>query len=151
MSELNSLQADGIEYFSAVTAGVLQGSPLRGALFITAVDSLVAELVVRVPRAEGLARACAGDTPRVLGNIRLLGDLASVFSNAEVASGLALHPAKGAVVPRGPGIGCAGFRPERFSTLCRSGAVQCRAAVMNWRERCRRIVRAARPIQADAR
>lgn len=75
-SELHVLQADRIEHFSAVTAGVLQVSPLSSALFVAAVDFLVAASVTIVPRAEDFVRGCADNTAGVLGDIRLDGDLA---------------------------------------------------------------------------
>lgn len=50
---LQLAQAGGVCLFSRVTAGVLQGSPLSGSLFVLVMDTLVAALTEAIPSGLG--------------------------------------------------------------------------------------------------
>lgn len=101
-------QGTGVVHFSELGSGVLQGSPLSGALFVLSMDSVVVvALGAVVPLGAGLVQACADDAGAVLVGIARLLPLAAGFAEAEEAAGLALNRRKGHV---GPLIGAASPR-----------------------------------------
>lgn len=89
MMTLHLAHDGGIELFSLVMAGVLQGSSLSGSLF-----TLVTALASVIPPSKGGVWACADDIAAVLQTVADVGVLEPVFSDMAAASGLGLHPEK---------------------------------------------------------
>ena len=77
------------------TAGVAQGCPLSGLLFVLTTDCITRALhSTLTAQRTGMVRACADDLALVTANTAPLGEFAAVLRRADAAVHLALHPSK---------------------------------------------------------
>lgn len=65
-STLVVVGAGGMESFTNLTSGVLQGSPLSALLFVLATDLILEQLSLALDPVGGMLRACADDIGTVL-------------------------------------------------------------------------------------
>ena len=89
-----------VEILFVILAGVLQGCPLSGILFVMCIDPLLNKFnpeVVATKRAP--VRACAGDIGASLTSIAILKPIKATFDIAKTISNLTLKPRKCVLVP----------------------------------------------------
>lgn len=90
----------GLLHFCWVTAGVLQGDPLSGLLFILCMHPQLHLFKVHIEdKGGGIARACADDIGAVLAELRWLWKYKPIFDLTEKAAGLKVKVKKCNIVP----------------------------------------------------
>ena len=93
-------QQDGLHFFCWITAGVLQGCPLSGLIFVLIVDPLLRAIAETCDRPKlSMTRACADDIGTVLFNCRVLPLLHDLFYTIELCANLKLKPKKCNIIP----------------------------------------------------
>ena len=95
----------GFAVLYAVAAGLAQGCPLSGTLFVWLFDPFIRAAAVRLERAdEGEIRASADDVGGSLKTLSGLSIMHSVFVSAEGLANLCVHPRKCVLVPTGAAL-----------------------------------------------